>query len=375
MMKAKYLLYGFLVAITFTACGNKEKKSYDTIGKSGMTTRTEFLNENLRTFKDKGVLVGHEYGTLQGVGWQNDSARSDFASICSDNPACVGYELSGLEKDKKQNVDSLRFDAMRKNIIDYFHRGGLVTLSWTPSCVLGNPYGDQMKLDATATKALFDARTMNTLQAWTKKVASYISSLQDGYGIKVPVVLNLYPLNGKSWYCGLQAGDYTKLYQQTRKWLLEDSVTNVIFAYSQSMVGDESEFMASFPGDGVDVINFCYVQKGGTSATYKEVMNKMLPMLSEFGIAHHKIIGVNTGIEGVPDKTFWSETLLPMLKTSKLSYLMLGRNYGDAKDKHYCAPYPGEESVPDFVKMYNDESTIFLSEVNGLYLDHPKQVK
>lgn len=374
MMKEKYILYAALIATMFTACGNKEKKSYDTIGKSGLTTRTELLRQNLRSMKDRGVLFGQQYGMFEGIGWENDSNRSDFMSICKDNPACVGYEISGIERGQKMNSDSLSFDAIRKNTIDYFHRGGLVTISWTAHSVFGDSYGGHIKTDSNGTKYLFDEEMMSEMKAWTKKVAVFINSLQDGYGIKVPVVLSLYPLDGSSWYCDLSTGDYIKLYQQTIKWLREDSVNNVIFAYSQSMtIPDEARFFACYPGEGVDVVNFNYIQNGGSSDTFKGVMDKMLSMLTAFGDSHQKIIGVTAGIEGIPDKTFWSGTLLPLLQKYQISYFMLGKNCGDANEGHFCAPYPGEKSVPDFVKLYNDASTMFLSEVNGLYLDHPKQ--
>jgi mannan endo-1,4-beta-mannosidase len=38
----------------------------------------------------------------------------------------------------------------------------------------------------------------------------------------------------------------------------------------------------------------------------------------------------------------------------------------------FYAPYPGEKSVPDFVQFLNDASTLFMNDVNGLYLEREK---
>ena len=374
MKVIKYILCGLFVATLFTACHHKEKESYDSIGKSGLTTRTEFLNKNLRTFKDKGVLFGQEYGTIEGVGWKNNIQSSDFKSICDDLPSCIGFELAGVEKGLPINIDSINFNLMRRDILDYIRHGGLITMSWTTP----NPFGNKLKVtDKDMAQLLQDGTPSNkALKGWTKKVAVYLGSLQDVYGIKVPVVLSLYPETGKSWWSNISAGNYKELYQQTMGGLKHDGVDNVLFAYTQVKVGDEAVFMSCFPGEGVDVIDFEYIQPNTDKSVtiYQNVMSKMLPMLVNYGEAQNKIIGITTGMEGIPDKHFWTETLLPLIKANKISYLMLGKSYGDAKQLHFCAPYPGDQSVPDFVKMYNDNCTLFMSDVNGLYLDHPKHI-
>ena len=51
------------------------KSSYDEIGSSGLTTRTENLIANMHTIAEKGVLIGQMYGTLEGVGWKNDTTK------------------------------------------------------------------------------------------------------------------------------------------------------------------------------------------------------------------------------------------------------------------------------------------------------------
>jgi len=34
---------------------------------------------------------------------------------------------------------------------------------------------------------------------------------------------------------------------------------------------------------------------------------------------------------------------------------------------HFYAPFPGQISVPDFLKFYNDEYTLFENDLKGIY--------
>ena len=51
---------------------------------------------------------------------------------------------------------------------------------------------------------------------------------------------------------------------------------------------------------------------------------------------------------------------------SKIAYVMLWRNDNRMK-QHFYAPYPGHTSVPDFLKFYNDKSTLFETDLKGMY--------
>ena len=75
-----------------------------------------------------------------------------------------------------------------------------------------------------------------------------------------------------------------------------------------------------------------------------------------------------TGLESIPNKTWWTETLLRTLRLHdlKLSYVMVWRN--DSRSKtHYYAPFPGHSSVPDFMKFFEEEYTLFEVDLEGLY--------
>lgn len=75
-----------------------------------------------------------------------------------------------------------------------------------------------------------------------------------------------------------------------------------------------------------------------------------------------------TGLESIPNTTWWTETLLKAIKAEKmkLSYVLVWRN--DIRSPtHYYAPYPGHPSVPDFLNFYNDPYTLFEKELKKVY--------
>lgn len=349
----KRILFFLLIVITVTSCGHKNKTSYDEIGSSGMTTRTENMKSNLRTYINKGILMGQQYGTLEGVGWQCDSDRSDFQEICGDLPAVNDYELCGIERGQKINSDSLSFENIRRDVMKNFHKGGLITMEWTAPDPKGND--DQLK-------------------EWTQQIARFLNSLQDAYGIKAPIVLFLYPLNDHSWYTKLSKEDYAKLYEKTADWLKDDGkVTNVLFGYSTTP-SDLQKQNIQLPDADLDVINLTLMSesKPSDANTYASKLNELLPLLVRTAQENNLVPALKTGLEGLPMSNYFSQILMPAISKHRISYVLLGRNHGDPKQGHFYAPYPGcsNEKIQDFMEMYNHDGFIFLNHLNGLYLNH-----
>ena len=71
--------------------------------------------------------------------------------------------------------------------------------------------------------------------------------------------------------------------------------------------------------------------------------------------------------EMLMSEDWWTGTLAPALARHKIAYVLVWRNAHD-KPGHYYAPYPGQRSAKDFVRWYNDPKTLFLGDVNGLFL-------
>ena len=93
-------------------------------------------------------------------------------------------------------------------------------------------------------------------------------------------------------------------------------------------------------------------------------MEKALGILTEVGKMKDKPIAITeTGYEAIPDSTWWTETLLPVIRKYPISYVLVWRNARE-KVTHYYAPYPGQTSAEDFVEFYNNPKTLFAADVN-----------
>lgn len=66
-------------------------------------------------------------------------------------------------------------------------------------------------------------------------------------------------------------------------------------------------------------------------------------------------------------KYWWTKTLSPVLAKHPISYALVWRNANQGIDDYY-APFPGQRTYSDFVRYYNEKNTLFLHDINGLYL-------
>ena len=354
-MRIKYIILIFAALVAFASCGEKKKKSYDEIAMSGLTTRTENLKTNIKSYAGKGTLIGQMYGTLSGIGWNRwecDSDRCDMKALCGYRPAANGYELSGIESGKQQNADGVPFKTIREDVLTHFRKGGLLIMNWTMPNYNGNE---------------------DLLEEYAKQVAKYLDTLQDGYGIKAPVILHLLPLDGKAWYCQLGKEDYIDLYKKLQSLLEDDEVTNVVYGYSETYQPGR-QLMDRYPDHHIDVINVTYYQYKSAIdlPLFKKNIQTIIAQTLPFAQEHNNAFGLTTGIESIGDSSVFSDILLPELKLHHIAYLMMGRNQGEPILEHYFTPYPGvgNAKVHGFMKLVNDDITVFLEKLNGLYLEH-----
>lgn len=354
-MRIRYFILIFAALMAFASCGEKKKKSYDKIAMSGLTTRTENLKTNIKSYAGKGTLIGQMYGTLSGIGWNRwecDSDRCDMKALCGYRPAANGYELSGIESGKQQNADGVPFKTIREDVLTHFRKGGLLIMNWTMPNYNGNE---------------------DLLEEYAKQVAKYLDTLQDGYGIKAPVILHLLPLDGKAWYCQLGKEDYIDLYKKLQSLLEDDEVTNVVYGYSETYQPGR-QLMDRYPDHHIDVINVTYYQYKSAIdlPLFKKNIQTIIAQTLPFAQEHNNAFGLTTGIESIGDSSVFSDILLPELKQHHIAYLMMGRNQGEPILEHYFTPYPGvgNAKVHGFMKLVNDDITVFLEKLNGLYLEH-----
>ena len=92
----------------------------------------ERLIENLRATPQKGIMFGHHDDTVYGIGWEFDEGGSDVQKVCGDYPAVISFDLGEIELGGDKSLDKVPFEKIRKEIINQYNRGGLVSLSWHP---------------------------------------------------------------------------------------------------------------------------------------------------------------------------------------------------------------------------------------------------
>lgn len=344
-----------LCLLLVAGCRNGSKQSYDKLGASGMTERTENLAANLPRFASQGVMIGQWYATVRGVGWQCDSVgaethetRSDINSICNDHPIVTACELAGIEEGRDRNVDGIRFDVIRQDILAMSRRGGLTLLFWT--------------MPRPASK--------KSEEEYIKAAAEYLSSLSDGYGIKAPVCLVPLPLDKPDrWYAQLQPQEYSALHASLTKRLRAAGVTNAVFGYSCRAMPTLDEFLSRYPRSGVSVVNLHALAPEATdTAHYAKTLASAIDILAEVASLKQVAAGVTAGIANSLTDTFFSDTLLPLVTHPGISYAVFGPNSGEPSSHTAYVPYPGSGGIDGFMKLYNHPRTLFAHDVNGLYL-------
>ena len=389
----KKILLMAAAALLAVGCGNSEKKADDPLADSGRTQRTENLLANLKALGDSSVyLFGHHDDTVYGIGWEadyeNDSTvhqRSDVKSVCNDFPALLSFDLGRIELGNERNLDGVPFDRLRKEIIAHYDKGGMITLSWHADNPLSGGtswVADSLKeVEAkTVTSILEGGEKHELFLSWLDKVADFLNSLETPYGVKVPVLFRPWHEHTGSWFWWGQehctADQYKALWKLTCERLKDKGVVNVLYAYSPGTEadGDETKYMERYPGDDIiDLLGldcYCFAPEADTTqiAHYAATLDKNLGMVCRIAKQHGKAAAATeTGYECLKAQDWWTKTLAPVLERHPLSYVLVWRNAHN-RPNHYFAPYPGQQTVSDFIQFYNQKPTLFLKDVNGLYL-------
>ncbi len=406
-----------IIAATFAlcSCGGNQQKASDPLADSGRTQLTENLLTNLKALGDSSVyMFGHHDDTVYGIGWQADylsdstvHQRSDVRSVCGDFPALLSFDLGHIELGDTLNLDGVPFSRIRQEILAHYDRGGMVTLSWH----LNNPLSggtswvaDSLRDVETHTVAavLEGGERHEQMLAWLDRVADFLNSLTTPYGVRVPVLFRPWHEHTGSWFwwgsdhCTPE--QYKALWQLTVSRLRERGVVNALLAYSPGTEpdGNAEKYLERYPGDDIiDLMGLdCYCQQCSDNvaadsnaetpvpvttltlhpspgvALYMENLDKNLEMVCNVAREHGKAAALTeTGCEGLRTPDWWTHALAPVLARHPVSYVLVWRNAHD-RPGHFFAPYPGQQSASDFVNFYNLKATLFLHDLNGLYLSN-----
>ncbi len=332
------------------------------------TREAELLLMKLKQIPAAGFMFGHQDAPVYGIRWDGDENRSDVKSVCGDYPAVMAFDLGRIEKGGEKNLDNVSFERIRKEIIAHYQRGGVCSLSWhVDNPVTGGASWDVS--DSTVVGTILPGGiNHSTFMGWLDRVADFMNTLVTEEGVKVPIIFRPWHEHTGSWFwwgkkhCTTE--QYQSLWRLTYDALQAKGINQLLYAYSSgSEPNTAEEYVERYPGDDIiDLLGFDTYQF--EREKYISTMEKSLTILAEVGKQRDKPIAVTeTGYEAIPDPTWWTETLFPILDKYPISYVLVWRNARE-KDAHYYAPYPGQVSAADFVKFYENPQTIFVSDLD-----------
>ena len=363
-MTRKLILF---TALALAACSTGNKRP--------METPKDKLVHQLFTWAENGqIAYGHQDDLVYGHSWvvtdgENDPLeRSDVKAVTGQYPMLVGFDLGGIELGAAENLDGVSFALMRRAALKQIERGGMVTFSWHPRNPLTGGDAWDISSDQVVKAVLPGGEKYAEFRLWLQRAADFIESL----GSDVAVIFRPWHENVGSWFWWggklCSARDYQELYRMT--WLYfvrERGLSNILWCYSPNGNCTPEAYMERYPGDefvdlvGVDTYEFVgQASLEEARVRYQEELKGALTYLAAIGMEHHKLICLSeTGLEGLPDHTWWTETLYPAIKDYPISYVLTWRNAHD-KPGHFYAPWDGFEGAADFKAFAELDDIVFL---------------
>ena len=333
---------------------------------------------NLHELSKKHVLFGHQHATEYGHGWYGDSNRSDVKSVTGSHPAVIGVDFSGLSG-RPDSLIKRTESSLRNNIADTYNRGGVTTIAWhfsNPISGGGFYWRDSVSLPAV--KHIIPGKEHHEkYKAILRGIGSFVQSVKGRDGKTVPMIFRPFHEFDGDWFWWGSAhctpDEFKSLWRFTVSYLRDSlQVHNLIYAFSpDNKFNSREQFLERYPGDEwVDMVGMDNYGDFGRDGRYNlEAGIKKLKIVSDYARTAGKLAAfTETGLESIPNKTWWTGTLLKALRSEdiQLCYVLVWRN--DARSPtHYYAPFPGHISEPDFMKFYNDPYTLFENDLKGIY--------
>lgn len=334
------------------------------------TQLTKKVYASLFEIQKKGVVFGHQDDLAYGVGWKYIDGNSDIKLITGEYPGIYGWDIAHIETNSSTNIDQVPFDKMKQYIVEGFHRGGLITISWhAPNPLTGGNAWDTTH--GTVTSILPNGQKHQLYLQWLDRAAAFLESLKTTEGKQIPILFRpFHELTGNwFWWCKntCTPEEFKALWKFTVSYLRDKKqLHHLIYVYNTADFKSQSEFLERYPGDEwVDVLSFDRYQFEGTNgiAVFNKVMNDQLTIMNQVAILKNKPAALaETGYEAIPDPAWWTGTLFPLLRKYPLAFVLVWRNHGfmpSTGKMHHYAPYPGHLSAEDFQKMFSFPELFF----------------
>ena len=373
----KFIALIFIVSGITTSFG----QSNGLIDKNA-TRETKRLFNNLKTISNEHILFGHQHATEYGHGWSGDADRSDVKAVTGSHPGVIGVDVMRFSGVSVEAIQKSKRE-LKNNVEATYNRGGVTTVAWHFSNpVSGGGFYWRDSVSLPAVKYLIPGgEAHEKYKLILQELGSWANSIKGIDGKSVPVIFRPYHEFDGGWFwwgkphCTRE--EFISLWQFTVSYLRDSlNVHNFIYAFSpDNKFINEEQFLERYPGDEwVDMVGMDNYGDMGRNRYALDTAALKLKVVSDYAIRAGKLAAfTETGLESIPNTTWWTETLLRVLKWHdiKLSYVLVWRNDINSPT-HYYAPYPGQVSVPDFMKFYDDPYTLFESNVRRIYKNKVK---
>jgi len=371
----------FLLLISLLVTANvfcKNGRQIDPVDKKA-TAETKALYVNLKEIQENHFLVGHHDATLYGHSWSGDEDRSDIKDVCGSHPALIGFDFA-LITNKPSAMTLNRTEFLLKRMIETYNRGGVITMCWHTDNPLN---GETAWVDTTKTvvntvkELLPGGEAHETYKSKLNKIAQMAKEAIGNDGKQIPIIFRpFHEMEGSWFWWGRKyrsPEEFKKLWRFTVEYLRDTlEVHNFIYAFSTDCkFTTREDYLIDYPGDNyVDVLGMDdYWDFRPDGSNNPGLAAEKIKIISDMAQEKGKLAAMTeTGLESIPDSTWFTGKLLPVLRSrnAKLAYVMLWRNDNRMKD-HYYAPFPGQASAADFLKFYNEESTLFEKDLKNIY--------
>ncbi|MEJ2883123.1 glycoside hydrolase family 26 protein [Pedobacter sp. GR22-6] len=344
------------------------------------STETKNLYENLRRLSGRAVLFGHQDDMAYGVGWKYEEGRSDLKELSGEYPAVFGWDLARLERNESTNLDGVPFDKMREYIRQAYALGAVNTFSWH----MDNPLNGKTAWDTTSLvtvkEMLPGGQVHKKYRDWLDQFAAFNSALKGNDGKQIPILFRPFHEHSGSWFWWgkkeCTPAEYRDLWRFTIHYLRDVKQShNLLYVFNPSDFTTEAEYLERYPGnDYVDVLSFDSYQYGPISngEAFRNGLALKLKIQDSLAKRYHKISAIGEmGYVEIPDPNWWSEVVWKGIENHTPAFLLVWRNAGyrpQEKDNHYYAPYKGQNSAEDFLKMYRERKFLLQKGVAFLNL-------
>jgi mannan endo-1,4-beta-mannosidase len=342
------------------------------------TAETKALYRNLGKLADQHILFGHQHATQYGHGWYGDENRSDVKSVTGSHPAVIGVDFSGFTGRPSAEVANEK-KSVKKTIEDEYNRGGVITVAWHFNNPVSktNFYWNDSTAAAAVPMIIPGGSHHADYKVILDSIAAFVKTLKGSDGKMVPLIFRPFHEFDGDWFwwgaghCSID--EFKSLWRFTVTYMRDTlGVHNLIYAFSpDNRFITEEKYLERYPGDGfVDLLGTDNYGDFGRDGHYDlDAGYQKLKIVSDYAQKTKKLAAfTETGLESIPDSTWWTEKLLPTLRRSnlKLCYVLVWRN--DARSPtHFYAPFPGQKSEKDFLKFYGDPYTLFESDLKTIY--------